>query len=128
MDSAFAQAMHASRSAVNSELQWHTPGSMAFGRDMFLDIPMLVDVLSLHKARQLKIDGRLLKANAKRFFKDYAVGDRVMVTTAQNSKAEPVYTGPHEVLQVHTNGTITIRRGAHFRDRVNIRQVKPAKV
>ena len=64
VDSAFAQAMHASRSAVNSELQWHTPGSMAFGRDMFLDIPMLVDVLSLHKARQLKIDGRLLKANA----------------------------------------------------------------
>ena len=34
--------------------------------------------------------------------------------------------GPYRVEQVHTNGTLTIRRGPGVIDRVNIRRLRPA--
>lgn len=127
IESAFATAMHAARCASNSQLMGHSPGSLAFKRDMFLDIPMMADLLLLQKTRQLKIDERLLRANAKRLFKDYKVGDRVYALTDRKSKVQPVYKGPFEVETVHTNGTVTIRRGPNIRERINIRQLKPVK-
>ena len=128
VDSALSQAMHASRCASNSQLLNYSPGSIAFGRDMHLDIPIMADIISLHTARQYKIDTRLLKANAKRIHKDYQVGDQVYALTDRKTKVKPIYTGPHAIERVHTNGTVTIRRGPNVRERLNIRQVKPAKV
>ena len=127
VDSALATAMHASRIAANSRLQNFSPGALVFGRDMFLDIPIVSDILTISKARQIKIDRRLIQANMKRRFYDYKVGDQVYCLTARKSKVHPVYTGPHAIESVHTNGTVTIRRGPNIRDRVNIRQIKPAK-
>ena len=119
--------MHATRIAANSRLQNFSPGALVFGRDMFLDIPIVSDILTISKARQIKIDRRLIQANMKRRFYDYKVGDQVYCLTARKSKVHPVYTGPHAIESVHTNGTVTIRRGPNIRDRVNIRQIKPAK-
>jgi hypothetical protein len=38
-----ANAMYATRATVHSTLKT-TPGAMAFGRDMLLDIPLIVDL------------------------------------------------------------------------------------
>lgn len=124
---AFATAMHAARCAANSQLNNYSPGAIAFKRDMFLDIPFVADLVLLQRTRQMKIDERLLKANAKRHYQDYKVGDKVYALTDRKSKVQPVYTGPHTIETVHTNGTITIRKGINVRERVNIRQVKPVK-
>ena len=34
--------------------------------------------------------------------------------------------GPHQIHTVHTNGTVTICRGANVLDHVNLHQIKPA--
>jgi hypothetical protein len=62
--------MYATRAAVHGSLQ-ATPGSLAFGRDMILDIPLIADFRALQEQRQLLIDQRLIEANRKRFSHDY---------------------------------------------------------
>jgi hypothetical protein len=66
--------------AVVHALQvWVTisPGALAFNRDMFLDIPLYADILAICNNRQLLVDKRLVRENAKRIQHDYAVGDMV---------------------------------------------------
>ena len=127
MKRSLAAAMQATRICSNSRLQNYSPAALVFGRDMFLDIPIVADIISITEARQMKIDKRLIYENRKRRFHDYKVGDQVMCRTARKSKVNIPYTGPHVIETVHTNGTVTIRRGPNVRDRINVRQVKPAK-
>ena len=47
IDAAFATAMHATRICANSRLQNYSPGVLAFGRDMFLDIPVVADIITI---------------------------------------------------------------------------------
>ena len=55
-----ATAMHAHNSSAQSALMHLSPGSIAFGRDMVLDIPLRADVLTLQEHRQGLVDKRLL--------------------------------------------------------------------
>ena len=41
-------------------------------------------------------------------------------------KLRALFTGPHEIMRVHANGTVTIRRAENMKERVNIRRIKPA--
>jgi len=41
-----------------------------------------------------------------------------------NRKAAEKFTGPYEITQVHTNGTVRIQRGT-VSERLNIRRIKP---
>ena len=41
------------------------PGSLAFHRDMHLDIPLISGIFTLQQIRQAKIDECLLRANIK---------------------------------------------------------------
>jgi hypothetical protein len=77
---------------------------------MFLNIPLIANVLTLAGLRQKQIYKRLMQANAKRKTHDYQVGDQVLIKRAldASSKLEPKYKGPYPIVQVHTNGTVTV--------------------
>jgi hypothetical protein len=94
---------------------------------MFLDIPLIADILAIQNNRQLLVDKRLLRANTKRIKHDYAVGDLVW---KQNyigllDKLKPTVSGPYPIERVHTNGTVTIRLSPHVQERINIRRICP---
>ena len=126
---ACATAMHASRCASNINLGGFTPGSLAFQRDMHLNIPLISDIFTLQKLRQAKIDERLLRANMKRIPRDYAVGDQVYkkVLYKSSDKASPAYAGPYNITRVHTNNTVTIALNPTTTERISIRRLKPAR-
>ena len=125
-----AQAQHACRCISTDALGYNSPGSLVFGRDMFINLPLEADLLSIQQAHQQKIDKRLVYANAKRHPYNFKVNDQVFCLTDRSSsnKLKPVYTGPHQIETVHTNGTVVIRRGPNIRDRVNIRHLKLARL
>ena len=124
-----ATAMHACRCAANGTLGNISSGAMAFHRDMFLDIPLIADILTLQKNRQALIDNRLLKANASRISHDYQVGEAVLKKSVLglSDKLEPSFTGPYKIERVHTNGNVTIRLSPLHTERLNIRRIKPYK-
>ena len=127
VEQALATAMHATRCAAHSSLQRYTPGSLVFRRDMYLDIPLIADILTLQQLRQQGIDKRLLQANAKRRQHEFQVNDQVIKRqeVKASDKLKPTFTGPHRILQVHTNGTVTIQLTNHIRERINIRRIQP---
>jgi hypothetical protein len=124
---ALATAMHACRCAAHSSLQGHSPGSLVFNRDMFLDIPFIADILTISELRQTKTDNRLLAANAKRIHHEFTVGEHVYILRPRTAsdKLKTVYQGPYPIIQVHTNNTVTLQRGP-VHERVSIRRIKPS--
>ena len=124
VDTAIADTVYATRCIYNSALKT-TPGGLAFGRDMILNIPLVTDFQQLQKRRQDLIDKRLLLANAKRYSRDYTIGDEVLKLVYQPDKLDPRATGPYRIDRVHTNGTITIELSPGVLERINIRRVKP---
>jgi hypothetical protein len=122
---ALSNAIYATRAAVHGSLQ-ATPGSLAFGRDMILDIPLIADFRALQEQRQLLIDQRLIEANRKRFSHDYRVGDQVLKLAYKPSKwLQSCTEGPYRIETVHQNGTLTIRLNPTTLERLSIRRVKP---
>jgi transposase InsO family protein len=124
LDTAIANAMYATRCTYHSALQT-TPGGLAFGRDMILNIPLVTDLTLLQERRQQLIDQRLIAANAKRFHYDYRIGDEVLKLTYNPNKLDPRATGPYPVEQVHANGTLSIRITPTVIERISLRRVKP---
>jgi hypothetical protein len=94
---------------------------------MYLDIPLMADILTISNARQRIIDQRLLKANAKRIPHEFTVGELVLKRNlvGPQDKLRPTFSGPHRILQVHTNGSVTIQLDARIRERINIRRLQP---
>jgi hypothetical protein len=124
VDAAIAEAMFAHRASY-SEATGSTPGALAFHRDMILDLPIIADLISIREKRQQLIDERLIQANRRRFAYDYTVGQQVLKLVYKPNKLEPRAEGPYDIIQVHTNGTLTIRISPHVIERINIRRVKP---
>ena len=127
VESALATAMFATRCSAHLSLGGFSPGALAFGRDMLLDIPLIADIQTLTQARQAQIDYRLLRANKKRRPVDFRVGHQVYLARPRKpgDKLQPLFTGPHEITRVHANGTVTLRRSPNLMERVNIRRIKP---
>jgi transposase InsO family protein len=124
VDTAIADTVYATRCTYHSVLKT-TPGGLAFGRDMILNIPLVTDLQQLQKRRQELIDKRLIEANTKRFAYDYAVGDEVLRLVYRPDKLEPRAIGPYTIVRVHTNGTLSIEVSPGVVERINIRRVKP---
>ena len=61
-----ATAMHVCRTACSSSLGHNSPGALAFNRDVFLDVPLIADILAVNQNRQLLVDKRLVRENNKR--------------------------------------------------------------
>ena len=117
VDTTLANCFFVTRAAINSSLRV-SPGSLAFGRDMILDIPLLADWNLLQQQRQQLIDDRLIVANRCRFSHDYHIGDEVLKLAYKPDKLTACAQGPYGIEQVHTNGTVTIRLNSNTLKRI----------
>jgi hypothetical protein len=124
IDTALSTAAYSARAAIHSTLKI-SPGSLIFGRDMFLDIPIIADLQLLHQQRQALIDQNLMRSNRKRISHDYQPNEEVLILAYKPGKLDPQATGPFTIHSVHTNGTVTIIRNPFVHERINIRRLRP---
>ena len=102
-----------------------TPGQLVYGRDMILPIKFEADWALIEKQKQQSINESNKRENKKRIPHQYKVGDKVLLQKpGKLRKMSTPYAGPYEVIEVFTNGTVSINKGAVIQ-RVNIRRVVP---
>jgi hypothetical protein len=73
---ALHKAMHMVHCASHNLLDNISPGALTFRQDMYLNIPLIANVLTLANLRQKQIDKHLMQANAKCKTHNYQVGDQ----------------------------------------------------
>jgi len=119
----------ACRCSANTALDGYSAGALVFGRDMHLNIPIVVDILAITRRQQLQTDQRLARENRGRSHHEFEVGQLVYVNNHHTSshKLKVAWKGPYPILRVHTNGTVTIQRG-QVHERLSIRRIKFARV
>ena len=100
-----------------------SPGALAFHRDMLLNIPLIADLQVLRDVKRSSISN--LCANCIRISHDYQPNEKNLVLAYKPDKLEPRATGLFTIELVHTNGTVTIRRGPYVTERINIRRIRP---
>jgi hypothetical protein len=131
VDEALAIASYALRATINRTIG-ATPGAIVFNRDMLLDIPYIADLVLLRNKRQQIIDYNLRHANNQRHNYDYQVGGQVYELVSHRNRFTGTLStrtdGPYRIIQVHTNGTLTIQRNNNLIDRINIRRLRPVIV
>ena len=116
-----AWAIHAS---YNSATQ-ATPAQLVFGRDMMFNISSLVNWKDLSIRKQQLVDKANLRENNKRIDFDYKVGQQVyVITDGVQQKLDQSKSGPFEITEVFTNGTVRTQRCA-VDERINIRRLEP---
>ena len=75
--------------------------------------------------KQKQIDKNNDRENSRRIDFDYRVGQKILIiNTDIQRKLDNPTTGPYEITDVFSNGTVTIRRG-NVLERLNIRRIKP---
>lgn len=112
------------RSSYHSILK-ATPGQIVFGRDMVFNMNKAVDWQLMQKQKQDQILRDNIRENLKRVDHDYKVGDKVMlVRKGIVRKLSRKKKGPYTIARVHTNGTVTIKKGNSL-ERLNIRRIEP---
>ncbi|CAJ1955782.1 unnamed protein product [Cylindrotheca closterium] len=89
IDDALAACNHAMRRAVSQSLKNNTPGKVVVACDMLLNIPVIVDLLSMQEKRQLMVNENLQQQNAKQKEFDYNVGGEVLIKNFNPSKLDP---------------------------------------
>ena len=92
---------------------------------MVLPIPIIANYNMLRERRQAIIDEANRKENLRRHFKDYNVGDLVMIKIKQPNKLQDRLVGPYAIETVHVNGTVTIVRNPMVTERINMRRLYP---
>ena len=119
--------MYALRTGVHSVLN-EAPGTIAFHRDMTLNIPFIVDLNNMQMRRQCMVDKYNVRENTKRIDYNYEVGDMVLIrkdTYKMLSKMDERFIGSYPILKIHVNGTVIIRKRRNVIERINIRRIKP---
>ena len=120
-------AQFAIRATTHSTLKF-SPGELAFGRNILHPFSTQINWKELLKGKQETIDKANIKENARRRYYDYKVGDKILIlnTASHKGKLEPTVLseGPWEIVQVHTNGTVSILRNTYI-ERMNIRRIRP---
>ena len=92
---------------------------------MLFDIHYIADWEAIGQRQQNSVDQMNARKNARRVDFDYVVEQKVLLKKdGILHKAEDKYVGPHNITQVHTNGTIRIQHGT-MSERVIIRRVTP---
>ena len=125
IDDAIGTAIHALHCNPVSTLGFFSPGAIAFNRDMFLNIPLVADILTLTKNRQALIDTCLFRANNRRLKHEYITGQQFSVNVPnRDNKLDLVRCGPFLILQVNTNNTVTIQSGP-IHERISICHITP---
>ena len=77
------------------------------------------------KKKTKLIDKNNIRENSTRVEHDYTVGEKVLllVTDLQRKLNSPTE-GPYKIVQVHTNGNVSILCGSVV-ERLNIHRIKP---
>ena len=113
------------RTTHHTQLQ-ASPGQMAFGRDMIINATYLANwrTVNQNKIKRALYDN--VRENKKRLDHDFQPGQNVFIINRDiKRKLSPDKEGPFEIISVHTNGTITIRRSHTVTERINIRRAHP---
>ena len=124
IDQALAHVMHATRTTVMTTLG-STPGSLAFSRDMFLNIPLIADWQAIARQHEQRINNNLHRANMRRRHHDYCPGQKVLKKVHNPTKLGVRTSGPYPIEQVHVNGNLTIRTRPSVTKCINICQIIP---
>ena len=124
VDEALATAMHAMRTTVSTTLG-SAPGSLAFARDMFLNVPLVADWQMIARKREQHVNENLRRANKKRRRYDYAAGEQVLKKVHNPTSLGVRTNGPYTIERVHVNGTLTIQLRPGITERINIRRILP---
>jgi hypothetical protein len=86
---------------------------------------LITDLQLIHQRRQVIIDERLRRVNFRRRSYDYKSGDEILILLDNPTTLDDRGQGPHTIIQVHANGTVTFQRTMHITERINIRRIKP---
>ncbi|CAJ1944711.1 unnamed protein product [Cylindrotheca closterium] len=89
---------HAMRCAVSQSLKNNTSGEVVFAREMLLNIPVIVNLLSIQEKRQLMVKKNLWRQNAKRKEFDHNIAGKVLIKNFNPSKLDPKMEGPYQIL------------------------------
>lgn len=117
--------MHAMRTTVATTLG-SAPGSLAFSRDMFLNVPLVADWNTIACKREQHVNENLRRANKRRRRQyDYAPGEQVLKKVHNPTKLGERTSGPYTIERVHANGTLTINLRQGVTERINIRRLIP---
>ena len=127
IDKALATASHAIRTNI-SQVTGHSPGALAFHRDMLLDIPLLVDLAQIRDKRQIAVDENLRRTTAKRSSYDYQPGQSILKKRHEWTKLGERWDGPYPIQKVHVNGNVTVELREGVTERLNIRRIKPYRI
>jgi hypothetical protein len=102
-----------------------SPAQLVFKRDMFLPVEYVADWTRIHINKQKEINRSNIRENSSRIPHEYQRGDCVLLSTPGIlPKLNSPRTGPYDIVEVHNNGTVTIKKG-HVQQRVNIRRILP---
>jgi hypothetical protein len=126
LDEALSIAMHAMRAGIHTTLG-SNPGSLVSNRNMFLNIPLIVDWHAITLKQAHLIHWSLLHENQKRRRYDYIPQQRVLKKHWKPRKLSKRTSGPYRVVQTHLNGTVTIKLRPGVSERLNIQRIIPYK-
>ena len=113
------------RSTFHTALQ-ATPGQLAFGRDMIVNATYMANWHAIKERKQQNTLYNNARENKSRQTHDYQPGQFVYIKNKDiKRKLNPDKAGPFEIISVHTNGTITIRRSPTVIEKINIRRAHP---
>ena len=77
---------------------------------MFLDIPIIADLIAIRERRQLLIDENLKRQNRRRYEHHYKVSDYVHVRVYDSKKGDDRLHSPYKIQDTRTNGTVVVVR------------------
>ena len=118
-------AAYGIRSTYHTTLK-ASPGQLVFGRDMIFNIRHVADWRAIQQRKQQVIDKNNRRENSTRIEHHYQIGDEVIMRNKSANKYEPPNIGPFEIVRVHNNGTVTLKKGA-IEMQVNIRHLSPLR-
>ena len=110
-----------------------SPAQLVFNRDMLLNIKFIADWETIRLRKQKDVDRNKERErererereNSLRVDHDYHIGDKVLVTDNDiHRKLNCPTKGPYNIIQVYTNGTVRVQKGA-VTERINIHRYTP---
>ena len=116
---ALSTATHATRTTIDTTLG-STPGSMAFIRDMFLNIHLIVNWKAIHKHCEHYANENIRRANLKRRQYDYAQGQKFLKKVKNPTKLGVRKSGTYNIERVRVTVTINIEIRSGIIERINI--------
>ena len=113
------------RSTYHTALQ-ASPGQLAFGRDIIVNATYVANWHTIKQRKQKEALYNNARENKSRLAHDYQTGNFVYVKNKDiKRKLNPDKEGPFDIVSIHINGTIIIRRSPTVTERINIRRAHP---